>query len=159
MAKLGGVWRFYQRFKGVTGLKATPTVADNQSPQKKWGLSLGFRNHRNRCHSLKEQDRTQFRANWMSISRDIYILHILRFKYLAPAKISADKQPPSQALVSVFMQVPNWDISLANATESLGQNNTATVISGHNLGSRSIKSSRLAVATLARTTIIFKSID
>ena len=31
-------------------------------------------------------------------------------------------QPPSQALVSVFMQVPNWDISLANATESLAQN-------------------------------------
>ena len=28
-------------------------------------------------------------------------------------------QPPSQALVSVFMQVPNWDISLSNATESL----------------------------------------
>ena len=59
-------------------------------------------------------------------------------------------QPPSQALVSVFMLVPNWDTSLANATESLAQNNTATMISGHNLGSRSIKSSRLAVASSVR---------
>ena len=31
-------------------------------------------------------------------------------------------QPPSQALISIFMQVPNWDISLANTTESLAQN-------------------------------------
>ena len=31
-------------------------------------------------------------------------------------------QPPSQALISVFMQVPNLDISLVNATESLAQN-------------------------------------
>ena len=29
--------------------------------------------------------------------------------------ITLENQPPSQALVSVFMQVPNWDISLANA--------------------------------------------
>ena len=39
-----------------------------------------------------------------------------------PLKSTGSGQPPSQALVSVFMQVPNWDISLANATESLAQN-------------------------------------
>ena len=31
-------------------------------------------------------------------------------------------QPPTHALVSVFTQVPNWDSSLANATESLAPN-------------------------------------
>ena len=60
-------------------------------PAKNMGTFSGFRNHRNRCQLLKEEDRTQFWANRMSISWDIYILHILRLKYLAPAKNSAEK--------------------------------------------------------------------
>ena len=34
----------------------------------------------------------------------------------------ARMQPPTRALISVFTQVPNWDSSLANATESLAPN-------------------------------------
>ena len=62
-------------------------------------------------------------------------------------------QPPSQALVSVFMQAPNLDRSLANATESLAQNNckyhSHRDIWSHRL-SRSVKSSRLAVVMNVR---------
>ena len=57
---------------------------------------------------------------------------MIQYTPLALSKVEDDVfDQPSQALVSVIMQAPNLDKSLANAWHKASVNTTATVMSGH----------------------------